>query len=138
MLRRGDRNKAAHAGDAIKPLQIVAANDPAHAKAHEIAPRIVRHICLDEIGKLLRENFIADLTATRRKRWRKNRPAVAPQGTGHRLHFLGVVVKAVNEKDRIWMRHGVRGILRMEAACSCYTKSNKQAQENCPASNAYQ
>jgi len=116
MLRRGDRNKVVYTRDATKPLQIVAANDRAHTEANEIAPRIVRHICLDEIGKLLRENFIADLTTTWRKRWRKNRPAVAPQDARHRLHFPGVVVKAMNEKNRIWMRHGVRGVLRMETA----------------------
>src|SRR5215471_18104733 len=108
MFRHGDRNKTVHTRDATEPLQIVAANDPAHTKANEIAPRIMRHVCLDEIGKLLRENFIADLTPTWRKRWRKNPPAVALQGTRHRLHFLGVIFKAMNEKNWISMAHAVR------------------------------
>ena len=61
MLWRRDCNKALHTRDATEPLQIVAANNPTHAKANEIAPRTMRHVRLDEIGKLLREDFIADL-----------------------------------------------------------------------------
>ena len=53
----------------------------------------------------------------------------------HRLHFLGVVLKAMNEKNRIWMRHGMRGILRREAAYSRHTKDNNQGQENRSALN---
>ena len=53
----------------------------------------------------------------------------------HRLHFLGVVLKAMNKKNRIWMRHGMRGILRREAAYSRYTKDNNQGQENRSALN---
>src|ERR1041385_3439155 len=49
LFRHRNRNKALHTGDTAQPLQIVAANDPAHTKANEIAPRIMRHICVDEI-----------------------------------------------------------------------------------------
>ena len=127
MFRHGDRNKAAHTPDASEPLQIVTANNAAHTKTHEIASRITWHICFDEIGKLLRENFISDLTSTWRPGWCENRPAVAPQGTCHRLHFPGVILKAMNKKNRIWMRHDLRGILRKEAACSHKEKGKKPA-----------
>jgi len=53
----------------------------------------------------------------------------------HGLHFLGVVLKAMNEKNRIWMRHGMRGILRREAAYSRHTEDNNQGQENRSALN---
>jgi hypothetical protein len=135
MLRRGNCNKAIHARDATEPLQIVAANNATHAKANQLALRTMWHICLDEIGKLLRENFITHLPSAWRKSRRENRPSLALQGMRHRLHFFGVVLKAMNKKNRIWMRLGVRGILRRQPACSRHTEDDKQTQENCSALN---
>jgi hypothetical protein len=137
LLWRGDRNKALDASDATEALQIVPANNCTHAKANQIEPRSAGHICLDEIGKLVRENLVAHLASTRRKRRRKNRPAATAQRTRHRLHFFCVVFKAMNEKNRISMWAGAKWRFCEEAVRNHHTKRNKQAQQNCSPPNAH-